>query len=42
VTLAHEVDQRSAEDAGTARFARLSPDGFRQLREAAAKLLETQ
>jgi hypothetical protein len=40
VALGGEVDQASSEDAGTARFARLAPDGFRQLREAAAALLE--
>jgi hypothetical protein len=40
VALGGAVDQSSAEDAGTTRFARLAPDGFRQLREATAALLE--
>jgi hypothetical protein len=40
VDLSGEVVQAYAEDAGTARFGRLSPEGFRRLREAAATLLE--
>ncbi len=40
VDLSGEVVKGYAADAGTARYGRLSPEGFRRLREAAATLLE--
>jgi hypothetical protein len=40
VTLGGNVNQASAEDAGTARFTHLAPEDLRQLREAAAALIE--
>ncbi|HUW57647.1 MAG TPA: hypothetical protein VMZ92_13490 [Planctomycetota bacterium] len=40
VDLSGEVVKTSAADAGTARYGRLSAEGFRRLREAAAELLE--
>ena len=40
IDLDGRVDKRFAEDAGTARFGRLVPEGFRRLREAASMLVE--
>jgi len=40
VTLEGQVVQRHAEDAGTPRYGKLSPEGYRCLREAAAALIE--
>ncbi len=40
VTLDGTVDQRFAEDAGTPRYGKLSPEAYRRLREAAAALIE--
>jgi DNA-binding MarR family transcriptional regulator len=40
VDLGGTVVKRFSEDAGTARFGKLSPEGFRKLREATAALLE--
>ena len=41
VSLSGSVVKRYAADAGTARYATLSPEAFRRLREAAAILIET-
>ncbi|HUV39875.1 MAG TPA: hypothetical protein VMY39_09695 [Planctomycetota bacterium] len=40
VDLTGDVVQAYAEDAGTARYGRLSPEAFRRLRESAAELIE--
>ena len=41
VTLEGQVVQRHAEDAGTPRYGKLSPEAYRRLREAAAALIES-